>query len=747
MPTISIFPNIKTVANGQHIDLDLFLDNIQNGKWQDEVFGVFSGKRDKSSLPYVTISGTFAHRSINGLQQHSGFLCMDIDDVNVNEVKSRICTDKHVYACFTSVSGTGLAVLFKINPEKHAEAFEGLQEYLFQNYEVVCDPSCKDVSRPRYVSFDPYLFVNPSANKFTDYQKKKAPQKIPTTIFAQDDFENLISEIQKRGLNICEAYSDWLRVAFALCDKFGEQGRSYFHIVSANSGKYSPDICDRQYTNCLKARGQKIASIGTFYYYCKQAGLQIYSQKTKTVVNAALNAKKGGRTREQAMTVLTQFEGISPEQSEALVEQVFDTNVEGLPDQNQQEVLEQWLRQEYGSMRRNEITRYIECNGKPILQKDMNTIWATAVKMFEKLSYERLERTINSDLVPTYNPIREFFEKHESDTRPPEGISLIDKLFDSILSEDFEYTRYFGKKWLVSVVASAYGVHSPLMLILSGRVQNTGKTYFMRHIMPPELSHYFGDIASGIKELDLNILMTQKLILLDDECGGKSKRDEIALKSMLSKQTFSLREPYGRNNVDLTRIAVLCGTTNEEAILSDTTGNRRIVPIPVFNIDHAQYNSIDKTALFMEAYRLFKAGFKYELNSDDIERMRVGTERFEKYSTEYELICRYVKNPIFEWANGGERKTATEVRMHLETMSGLKNLNLTRVGAEMTALKFRQKLVRKPPSSTMRVYDVELVFDNNTQVTPLGTPMQRGEVANFKIENRNDEFDQGTLNF
>jgi predicted P-loop ATPase len=732
MPTpISIFPNIKTVTNGTDIDLDLFLDNIQNGKWQEETLAVFNKTREKSTLPYVTISGTFAHRSINGLQKHSGFLCMDVDDIDVNEVKSRVCTDKYVYACFTSVSGTGLAIIFRINPDKHAEAFDGLQEYLFKNYDVVCDPSCKDVSRPRYVSFDPYLFSQPDAAKFTEYPKKRAIQKIPNTIFAQDDFETLIGEIQKRGLNICEAYSDWIRVAFSLCDKFGEQGRSYFHIISANSSKYSPEICDRQYTNCLKARGQKIATIGTFYYYCKQAGLQIYSQRTKTVVNAALSAKKGGRTKEQAIHVLTQFEGISPEQSEDLVEQVFESSIEGLPDQNPQEQLEQWLRQEFGSMRRNEITRYIECNGKPILQPDMNSIWATAVKIIDKVNYEKIERTINSNLIPAYNPIHEFFTKHENDPIPQDGeFSLIDRLLDSILSEDFEYTRYFGRKWLVSIVASAFGMHSSMMMILSGRIQNTGKTWFLRHLLPDELQHYFGDIASGIKELDLNILMTQKLLLLDDECGGKSKRDEIALKSMLSKQTFSLREPYGRNNVDLNRIAVLCGTTNEEALLSDTTGNRRIIPIPVYSIDHEQYNSVNKTALFMEVYRLWQSGFKWELSRADIDRLKTSTARFEKYSIEYELVCKYIKNPTIEWAEGGSRMTATEVKVILEAKSGIKNLNVHRIGSEMTTLKFRQKMVKKMPASTMRVYDAEPIiegYQSMMQVPYVAQPKEQFE--------------------
>jgi hypothetical protein len=72
------------------------------------------------------------------------------------------------------------------------------------------------------------------------------------------------------------------------------RGRSYFHVVSANSTKYKPADADRQYNNCMKAKGARLATIATFYYYCKQAGLQTYSKQTKTIMSAGIHGKKGG---------------------------------------------------------------------------------------------------------------------------------------------------------------------------------------------------------------------------------------------------------------------------------------------------------------------------------------------------------------------------------------------------------------------------------------------------------------------
>ena len=50
---------------------------------------------------------------------------------------------------------------------------------------------------------------------------------------------------------------------------------------------------------------------------------------------------------------------------------------------------------------------------------------------------------------------------------------------------------------------------------------------------------------------DDEILMTKKLIILDDEYGGKSKREEKKLKEITAKEFINVREPYGRVSVDL----------------------------------------------------------------------------------------------------------------------------------------------------------------------------------------------------
>jgi predicted P-loop ATPase len=65
-----------------------------------------------------------------------------------------------------------------------------------------------------------------------------------------------------------------------------------------------------------------------------------------------------------------------------------------------------------------------------------------------------------------------------------------------------------------------------------------------------------------------------------------------------------MRRAYGRNHEDIKRLAMLCGTSNDSDIISDSS-NRRIVPINATDIDLETYYSIDKTDALIEAYHLY----------------------------------------------------------------------------------------------------------------------------------------------
>jgi hypothetical protein len=692
-PNISIYNGVTETKGGETLPFDLFLEGIRTGKWQDIVLPIRTIKekkeRDaaKKKAPIVTLSGSFNERKDDGLNKHSSFIGIDIDDVsNPEDLKKSLAADKYIVAAFTSISGRGLCLVFHISGAKHREAFQGINQYLYDNYDVICDPTSINVSRARFVSYDPHIYISVNYDKFLSYPKVKPPKKIEKTVFEKTDFDELLKEICGRRLNLCEDYHDWLRIGFALSHKFAEQGREYFHIVSQYSSKYQANSTDKQYTACLKHKGGTEATIATFYYYCKQAGIQLYSERTRKIVHSASHGKKGGLNQKQVAENLKKFEQI--EGAEDLIQQVYENDIsideDGLLPQ-----LELWLRQNY-ELRRNLITRYIENNGKPLEHKDFNSIFISAKKIFPELSFELMDRLINSDFVPTYNPFFEFFESNKE--RKKTG--CIEKLFSCIQSKDAEFVLHFGRKWLVGIISAIHGEHSPLMLILTGETQNTGKTEFFRRLLPTDLKKYYAESKLDAGKDD-EILMTQKALIMDDEMGGKSKKENKRLKELTSKQTFSLREPYGRNNVDLVRLAVLCGTSNDNELLNDPTGNRRIIPVQVYSINHDVYNSVDKTDLLMEAYWLWKEGFEWKLDKHDIEYLGIDKISFEVSNFEKELLQQYFEK-------GDDNLTATEIMIYLEAKTK-QRLIIDKIGKELKALGFEQK---KIDSGTKRVYCV-----------------------------------------
>jgi predicted P-loop ATPase len=704
---ISYYNNIKEVKSKQTIDITEFLYHVKHGKWQSisEQVAIIQDhvkRREKKAeiAPYVTISGYFENeRAADKLSLHSNFIGMDIDDIpeELENIKHLLKNDPYVFAIFNSISGNGICVLFRIDGGRHIDAFYSIGDYLLKNYQLIIDQSGKDVSRARYVSYDPDLHINEKAPIFKKYLPKPKKQLQKTklkTIFVETEFDDIIKQMVDKNVNCVESYHEWIEIAFALSDKFGENGREYFHQLSAISGKYDKDICNKQYSNCLKhtAKGSKI-TIKTIYYHAKNAGININSQKTKKIAAITSSQKKAGLSAAQIAENLEKHEGIAKHEADEIIKQAFQAETNFQSEDNIVDQVRAYLRHTY-NLKRNLITRKIENNGKIMDEIELNTMFLDCKNIFNQLTSEIFMKIVFSNNTPSYNPLLDWFENN---TGNPEGV--IDEFFSSFNTEDD--IKYYGKKWLVGVISAIHGIHSPLMLILAGEVQGTGKTEAFRRMLPKELLPYYAESKLDAGKDD-EILMCQKLIIMDDEMGGKSKKEKTRLKELTSKQTFTLREPYGRMNVDLDRLAVLCGTTNDLKILNDPTGNRRLIPIQINSIDHKRYNAVDKKQLFIEAYNLWQSGFEWQLTSEDVKRMDVQNEKFEDHPLEYELIIKYFELPH---KYNFIELTATDIKIHIENQSNQKIQSVNMLGRQLKKIGF-ESTIKKINNSVHQVYKV-----------------------------------------
>lgn len=650
---ISLYPRIKETIPSQSIPLDIFLDYIQRGHWQDDVLRIRvikdkeARQEAKKTVPYVTLSGEFSERNVGGLIRHSGFIAIDLDNLeDPEDTKSFLCIDPHVYACFTSISNTGLCVIFRINPEKHLESFLGLQQYLAETYGQVVDVTGKDVSRARYVSWDQDLYLNTDAAKFTRYLKPEKPTPVKEIVFVQSDFDDIVQQICDRKVDITGGYREWLKVCFAIADKFGEHGRSYFHAISQFSKTYLVGIADKQYTNCLKA-GKSGITIKSFYYLAKEHGILTTSVQTKRIATAAELAKKGARSKESIVKTLAEVEGIAPGDSQGIVDQVFDGNREAESDDLPTQ-FKAWLTAEQ-SIVRNEISGQLENRDSPMSDLDLNDIYSAARRLYPKLPKEAMTEILYSNFIPKYHPIKKFFTKYE-------GCAVagsIDALFGAIDTPTGwpGYAAYFGKKWLVGMVATVFHDEiSPVILVLCGEKVGTGKTRFFKDLLPPELRAYFtvkslSMTSNETARRDLEIAMSKYWLILDDEMSGKSKRDEKAIKNLLSGDHSTHRAAFAKLEERRLRLCGFGGTSNDLGVIAwDVDKQRRTLPVEVAGIDFKALNAISRISLWAEAYALYRAGFDYQVLNEDIDRLHEATIGFAQINLEAEMIqARYKK--------------------------------------------------------------------------------------------------------
>lgn len=740
MTKISIFPKgkfsqktnkyVPAVTPFTSIEFDDYLNKIKEGEFQDEILKYRSNKITKTELRGVTASGTFSYRSAKNLTSHSGFISMDIDvkdqiRQDFNEIKNELKKDNYIYSFHHSAGGFGLVAYIKIDAEKHLDSFISLEQYFLNTYNIIIDKSCKDVSRYRFVSYDPDLYLNKKSKTWKRYLPKKKQQPKINYIFSDNDLDHVFQQISDKGTDLTNDYSDWYKIGGALHDHYGfNRGLDLFHLVSQNSPKYDSKAVDDLFKIIDKRKADKIAKIGTFLWLCKNAGLEIKTKRTETIERIAKTRRKsvgknGGakdnlQAKKDTLKYLQTQEGYEGADVESVVDKVFELPEKDLNEKSNDLIadLEAFLK--LYDLKFNEITRNYEINGEPMTDRDYNSIYINSLKQVDdKVTKDKLFSLIDSENTESYSPFKLFFEKYKH-LKPTGNYDKLVSCFNYNQVAFYEgrehdvndYVEIFLKKWLLGIVSSMNGVYSLLVLVLTGG-QGNGKTKFFRNLLPDELLSFYAE--SKLDEgKDSEILMTKKILILDDEFGGKSKQDAKRLKELSSKQWFNVRRPYGRTSEDLRRLAVLCGTSNDDEVINDPTGNRRIIPINVIDIDHDKMEEINKIDLFMELYNEWKEkGDEWMLTKRDIELLNLCTSFNEQPSTEEEMILKFYSPTKIEGGNYAYL-TNTEIVAEIKEKHPTLPISPYKMGLNLKKLGFI-KTRKKFNGNTKTVYLVDRV--------------------------------------
>jgi len=329
----------------------------------------------------------------------------------------------------------------------------------------------------------------------------------------------------------------------------------------------------------------------------------------------------------------------------------------------------------------------VKYDGEDITDRDLNSIFLNCKEIFRKgkFSKEFIGAILESDRIVAYNPFTEFLEKN-SYLKPQGVVNAAVSCFKMDGTQDNNFIAKLILKWLLSLIASMNGTYSLLILVLIGE-QATGKTKFFRLLLPDELRRYYAESKLD-KGTDDELLLSQKLLIVDDEFGGKSKKEATKLKDLSSKDKITARKSYGRYAEDYQRYAVLAGTTNEDNILNDPTGNRRIIPVKIGYFDFDSFEKINKVELFIELYHKWKeVGDWWMLTKDEITELNKFGDQFTELSLEEDMIkTNFTKSD----QKTGLFMTVTAMIDHCEKQLSRQHLNIKRFGQLLKKMGFER---------------------------------------------------------
>lgn len=287
-PQVSAFNGYKSAVPYRSVNL---LRCLTTDKYRDAIEALrntdcpHEKRRIKSELPAITIAGIFDTRCESGIIEHSGFMGIDIDGKDQIkqgidwEAMKQLTGEKFdcIYYVGLSAGGNGIFAVARIrNPKYHKMHYRALATEISEATGLKVDMACCDVARLRGASHDPAPYYN--ANP-TPYNRVMIPPRKSTKPAIKSskernkrNMEEALELICKHKIDITEKYkTGWLRVAVAIYDEFGEEGRKYFHLASSVHAGYNEEDSDRLYDRC-ESWGEDIR-LGTFFHLCKINGI------------------------------------------------------------------------------------------------------------------------------------------------------------------------------------------------------------------------------------------------------------------------------------------------------------------------------------------------------------------------------------------------------------------------------------------------------------------------------------------
>jgi hypothetical protein len=742
MPIVSLYPHIKEVHKGETIELHDIIETMGSDHWRPKIEhlrmrvseGASKEEIDKlkSKIPYFTASGRFNVRNNTGLIEHSGKLAIDFDKLeDIPKAWAQVINDKYTQYAFLSCTGRGICAIVDIDPSKHLESFLFLEKYYKECYGLELDEACKDVSRPRYISWQPDIFQN------ENYFKVELPRSndFNSGIAMEEDSEKYVWAkdviFKKHGYKEGDRHRVLVILAFFLnkCGVSEAYALDQYLKNFVEGGNDEKEI-GRIIRDCYK----NTVEHGTFVINKKVADLpEEFQKSTKEIYAAAhLMNKTGRKFTEENLRSLCNTHLLSMDIVKGIFKYVFEKFADEFNLDEQPDIykVELFIKRKYFIVK-NEINQRYEYrpadqHNETMQRLSIDTIYRELQycpdPVIYKFALDKLKSLLRSDYIPIYNPFKTYFDNLPQ--YDPSEIDYIEYLASFVKTDNQEFWKVQFKKALVrSIACSLDNKENRIIIVLVEQNQNTGKTNFIRFLCPPFLREYYTESTMDNSK-DSDLQLSENFIWNLEELSALNNVEVNKLKAIISKSTVKQRRAYAEFADSNPRRVNFWASTNKSEFLTDDQ-NTRWLCFNVQSIDH-DYNNfrtgIKKVSIdnvWAQAYHLYKSDFDCQLTIEEAAQRDQNNKIYELSSVEKDLIQRHYK---VCGVREGEFMTCTDILLKLQEFTEQKiKMNLFAVSKAMKQLSFVPGF-KKTNGKTQRGYwlkelDTLLVPEQNFNVT------------------------------
>ncbi|MGL2963368.1 VapE domain-containing protein [Flavobacterium sp. RSB2_4_14] len=660
---VTIFKNFNEVV--EHKTISTILEEIKTGKYRPGIIYLrksLAEKKEeaynkaKKSLPAFTPSGKFVGgRKLEFLTEYSKFIILDIDKLSTNDLqksKSIAAQSEFTYACFISPSGNGLKILVKIDTPKteHKETFLKVQAYYENILKLEIDKSGKDLTRLCFYSWDENLYLNENASVFASETKQSCQTELvsvsplPTATVTATDYDAIY--------NHCIKFTE-KKVQFV------NGSRNVFvHQLACN--------LNRKGVALQQALGYILTDFG-------------YDEKevTQAVNSAYGNIHEFGKNEKFEQPNKTK------KKDNFSITDTTEDDDEDKPKPTQIDRLELFLTQRF-TFRHNVVSGKLEFkinkgfsftspSGRPggawNVMNDFieNSMLRECLKGRIKTNLSSLRNLLYSDFCVLFNPFEDYFFNLPS---YDEKTDYITELANTITTTKQDLWQQCFKKWLVAMVGCVLDdkVINHTVIVFSGK-QGLGKTTWVEKLVPKPLKEYLFSGTINPNNKDTLVQLSECMLINLDELENLNRSEIGSLKEIITKTQIRMRKAYGHNNETMPRRASFAGSVNTAQFLNDSTGSRRFL---CFELEGIKYqHNVDINMAFSQALFLFKSGFRYWFDQEEIKNITENNEQYQLHSPEEELLltwfepCEREKANVFLNASQIAAKLAEKAKINI----------------------------------------------------------------------------------